>query len=145
MITLEKALVINASPEKAFARLGNPMNWLEDNSSIVDVTDITGEGVGRSYKMVYKMVGIKLPLTCTYTEYIENERVASKFEGGITGTFSLHLEPHNGSTKLSIVIEYTIPIPLIGKIAESLLAKRNDREWDVALANAKDAIEADSE
>ncbi len=55
--------------------------------------------------MVYKMVGIKLPQTCTCIEYVKNERIASKFEGGITGTFSLHLEPHNGSTKLSIVID----------------------------------------
>ena len=145
MLTLEKTIVINASPEKVFVRFDNPANMLEDNSSIVDVTDITGEGVGRSFKMVYKMVGIKFPQTCTYIEYVKNERIASKFEGGITGTFGLHLEPHNGSTKLSIVINYAIPIPLVGKIAESLLAKRNEREWDVVLANAKDAIEADSE
>ena len=53
-------------------------------------------------------------------------------------------EPENGSTKLSMTVDYEIPIPLVGKIAESLLAKRNEREWDVVLANAKDAIEADS-
>jgi hypothetical protein len=54
------------------------------------------------------------------------------------------LEPEGDSTKMSLTIEYAVPIPLIGKIAESLLSKRNEREWDVVLANAKDALEANS-
>lgn len=144
MPTFKKTMIINAPPEKIFARFCDPMHMIEDAANVVDVTDITGEGVGKSFKMVYKMAGIKLTQTCTYTDYVKNERLASKFEGGIKGTINWNLEPENDSTKLSITIDYAIPIPLVGKIAESILAKRNEREWDVVLANAKDAIEADS-
>jgi uncharacterized protein YndB with AHSA1/START domain len=144
MPTFKKTMMIDASPERVFARFCDPMNMLEDAPNAVDVIDITGEGVGKSFKSVYKMVGMKLSLTCTYTEYVENERLTSEFEGGITGTMSWVFEPDGGGTKLSLTCEYAVPVPLIGKIAESLLAKRNEREWDVVLANAKDALEADS-
>ncbi len=144
MPRIEKTLIIEAPPEKVFARFADPMNMLEDSANFVDVTDVTGEGVGESFKFVYKMAGIKFTQTFTYTEYVKNERLASKFEGGITGTTSWNIEPQNGGSKLTVVIDYAVPIPLVGKIAESLLAKRNEREWDAILANAKDTIEAGS-
>lgn len=144
MPRLEKTIAIDAPPEKVFARFDDPMNMLEDSANVVDVTDVAGEGVGKSFKFVYKMAGIKFTLTCTVIEYVKNERLASKFEGGITGTTSWNFEPQGGGSKLTVVIDYAVPIPLVGKIAESLLAKRNEREWDVILANAKDAIEAGS-
>ena len=144
MPTFTKTIIIDAPPEKVFARLSDPMNMIEDAPNAIEIIDMTGEGVGQSFKSVYKMAGMKFTLTSTITEYVENEKFAAKFEGGITGTSSWTLEPENGGTKYSLTVDYAIPIPLVGKIAESLLAKRNEREWDVILANAKDAIEADS-
>ena len=144
MPKFEKTLIIEAPPEKVFERFDNPLNMLEDVPNGVDCTDITGEGVGKSYKFVYKMAGIKLSQKSTYTEYVVNKKLATKFEGGITGTSVWDIEPQNGGTKLTVTVEYAVPIPLVGKIAESLLAKRNEREWDVVLANAKDALEAGS-
>ena len=144
MPTFTKTIVIDAPPEKVFARMSDPMNMMEDVPNAVDVIDITGEGVGMSFKSVYKMAGMKFTITSKYIEYVENEKLVGKFDGGFTGTMTWTLEPENGSTKMCITIEYSIPVPLIGKIAESILAKRNEREWDVILANAKDAIEADS-
>ncbi|MBL7186768.1 MAG: SRPBCC family protein [Phycisphaerae bacterium] len=144
MAKFEKTIVIDAPPEKVFARISDPMNMMEDIPNAVDCTDITGEGVGKSFKTVYKMAGIKLSMACTYTEYVEDKKIASTFDGGLKGTTSFVLEPENGGTKLTVTCEYAVPIPLIGKIAESLLAKRNEREWDVVLANIKDAIEAGS-
>jgi hypothetical protein len=38
-------------------------------------------------------------------------------------------------------IEYTIPIPVIGKIAEKIVLKRNEREADLAMANIKENME----
>jgi uncharacterized protein YndB with AHSA1/START domain len=144
MPTFTKTIIINASPEKVFARFSDPMNMMEDVPNAVDVIDITGEGVGMSFKSVYKMAGMKFTINSKYIEYVENEKLVGKFDGGFTGTMTWTLKPENGSTKMVITIDYSVPVPLIGKIAESILAKRNEREWDVILANAKDAIEADS-
>ena len=38
-------------------------------------------------------------------------------------------------------IEYTIPVPVLGKLAEKLVLKRNERETETALENVKDKME----
>jgi hypothetical protein len=38
----------------------------------------------------------------------------------------------------------SIPVPLIGKIAELLLKRQNDREWEAVLANIKARVEAET-
>ena len=41
--------------------------------------------------------------------------------------------------------EYEIPIPLVGKIAEMLLKKQNEREWEAILDNLKARLEAENQ
>lgn len=43
-------------------------------------------------------------------------------------------------TRLSLTVEYTMPIPVIGKIAEAVAAKINERDLDTMLANLKDVM-----
>jgi hypothetical protein len=38
--------------------------------------------------------------------------------------------------------EYTMPIPLLGKMAEAIAVKANEREIELMLANLKDMMEA---
>jgi hypothetical protein len=42
---------------------------------------------------------------------------------------------------MELDIEYTIPIPVLGKIAEKIMLKRNEREADLAMANVKEKME----
>jgi hypothetical protein len=39
-------------------------------------------------------------------------------------------------------IDYSIPIPVLGKLAEQLVLKRNQRDMDVSMENLKDNMEA---
>ena len=41
--------------------------------------------------------------------------------------------------------EYSIPIPLVGKVAEKLLKGRNEREWQTSLENLKELVEAENQ
>ena len=68
--------------------------------------------------------------------------LGSEFKGGINGHDIVTLEPHNGGTKVTDVYEHAIPIPLVGKIAEMLLKKQNEREGEHVLANLKARVEA---
>jgi hypothetical protein len=52
------------------------------------------------------------------------------------------LEPHGDGTTLTIDVDYTIPIPVLGKLAEKLVLKRNERELELALENVKDTLES---
>ncbi len=61
---------------------------------------------------------------------------------GIPSTFVWTYEGLNGTgTKLTLEVEYDIPAPVLGKIAEALLAKINERDADTMLANLKDVME----
>ncbi|GAI82981.1 unnamed protein product, partial [marine sediment metagenome] len=53
-----------------------------------------------------------------------------------------NFEPHDDGTKIDLSVEYTIPIPILGKIAEAIVLKQNEREADLALANIKAKMEA---
>lgn len=143
MIKSELTTVINAPPEKVFARISNPLNSIEDVPNVIEVKDIVGEGKGQSCRMVYKMVGIRLELEFTVAEYIPNERVTFEFKGGSNGKQTWKLIPQNGGCKLEVSGEYSIPVPLLGRMAELMLKKHNDREWEAILANIKARVESE--
>jgi len=50
-------------------------------------------------------------------------------------------KPVDEGTKLTITTEYKVPIPLLGKLAESIIVKMNENEQEVVLANVKAMME----
>ena len=144
MIKSELSVVIDAPPEKVFARVSNPLNSMEDVPNVVDVRDVVGEGEGQSCHMVYKMVGVRVELEFTVAEYIPNEQVTFEFKGGSNGRQTWKLTPQDGGCRLDVFGEYTIPVPLVGRMAELMLKRHNDREWEAMLANIKARVESDT-
>lgn len=43
---------------------------------------------------------------------------------------------------LDVVVEYIVPVPVIGKLAERLIVKQNEREAETLLAKPKALMEA---
>ena len=43
---------------------------------------------------------------------------------------------------MTFEIEYTVPVPVLGKLAEAVIVKMNEREGDLVLANLKARMEA---
>ena len=74
-------------------------------------------------------------------EFVPNKRVVARSRGGIDSTRTWTYEPQDGGTKLSVHIEYTIPVPVPGKIVEALVLRQNEREADLAMANIKAKME----
>ncbi len=144
MIKSELSIVIDTSPEKVFARISNPLSSLEDVPNVVEVTDITGQGKEMSWRLVYKMAGMRLELKFTYAEYIPNELLTLEFKGGSNGKQVWKLTPQNGGCMVDVSSEYSIPIPLVGKIAELILKRQNEREWEAILGNIKARLETEA-
>lgn len=145
MAKVERTDTINAPVEKVFAYIQDPTTNPEWIPSQIEVTDVkrTEEGVGTHYRWAYKLVGIRLTGESTFTEYVPNERLVDQSKGGIASTWTYTLQPRDGGTKLTLVVEYTIPIPVLGKFAEGLVLSRNEREADMAVANLKGILEAE--
>lgn len=143
MAKITKTITINAPVEKVFSFMTNPVNLPEVWPSMVEVKDVKPAPVGGyNFSWVYKMAGIKFEGATETTEYILNQREADKSTKGINSTFVWHYEAHDGGTKLTMEAEYVVPVPLLGKLAESFIIKQNEHEADALLANLKARMEA---
>jgi len=143
MIKSELSITIDAPPEKVFARIEDFKSNIEWVPSLIEIKNVTGKGKGQTHQSVYKMMGIKMEMNATVTEHVPNERFTLEFSGGGNGRMVYVLEPLNNGCKLDVTYEYSMPIPLVGKIAERLLKKRNEREFQTCLENLKELIETE--
>jgi uncharacterized protein YndB with AHSA1/START domain len=141
MTTIHTSVNINAPVEEVFAYLADPMNIQEWMVGMTEVMDVTGSGVGQRYHWKYKMAGVPLRGESTISEHVPNERRVAVSKGGITSTFTFTFAPTEGGTKLDMDVDYTIPIPVLGKLAEKLVLKRNQREADLNNQNIKERLE----
>ena len=143
MVRIERNILINAPVEKVFAYHSDPKNSPEYWPSFQEVKDIESlPNGGNKYNWVYKMAGIRLNGSTTTTEFEENKLLSIKSEGGIDSTFSYTYQTEGDGTRLNLVVEYTVPIPVLGKLAESFILKMNEREADTVMANLKGLLEA---
>jgi len=139
---VERGISIKVPVEKAFSYITDPKNELEWLPSMTDVRDLIGLGVGQSWGWTYKMLGLSLKGKTEVTEFASNKRYVYKSSGGITSTWTYTFTPEAGGTRLNLAVEYTIPIPVLGKVAERLVLAQNEREADLAVANIKARLES---
>ena len=137
------SVFIKAPVDKVFSYTENPANMPDFWLSLQECTDIKRlPSGGFTYSWVYKMSGMRFKGTARTTEYVANRRVVNVTKGGIPSVQTWTFEPEPGGTKVTFAAEYTVPIPLLGKMAEALIVKMNQREADTLLANLKDRMEA---
>jgi uncharacterized membrane protein len=143
MARVETSIVIKAPVEKVFNYLDDPMSNPEWLPGMIDVKDVvqTPDKVGTHFRWTYKMAGMRFEGETTTTEYVANKRIVTKSKGGISSTWTFTFDPHPEGAKLTVAVDYSIPIPVIGKLAESLVLKQNEREANLALTNVKEKVE----
>lgn len=143
MIGASKTVTINAPVEKVFAFMENPANLPEIWPSMIDVTNIKEFPDNKyTYDWTYKMAGMKFHGAAETLEYMPNKRIVVKTTKGIESEFKWDYRPEGDGTKLTVEVEYNVPIPLVGKLAESLIVRQNEREAEILLDNLKMRMEA---
>jgi len=141
MAKVERSITINAPVEKVFSYITDPMNSLEYTPGMTEVRDITGQGLGQKFGWTYKMIGIPFKGEFEVMECIPNERYVEKSTGGIVSTWTWTFKPEAGGTLVNVVVEYTIPVPVLGKVGERLVMKQTEREADISVAYIKERLE----
>ena len=141
MPKINNSINISAPVEKVFAYVTDPLANLEWLVGTTEVTDVTGSGIGQHFQWKYNMLGVPLRGESTVSEHVPNERRVAQTKGGVTSTWAFTLAPHEGGTKLDLELDYTIPVPVLGKLAEKLVLKRNQREADLSMENIKQRLE----
>jgi carbon monoxide dehydrogenase subunit G len=142
MTKIVKHIEIDAPVEKVFEYMSHPENLVQIWPSMVDVNNIVEEPEGHlTYDWTYKMAGLKFKGTSVTKEAVENKRSVVTNEKGIPSTFVWEYHPHNGGTALDVEIEYKVPTPVLGKLAEKAIVKMNDHEAETLLTNLKIVME----
>ena len=143
MAKVEKTITINAPVEKVFDYIDQPTNLPEIWPSLMEIKDVqTLPNGGHTDRWVYKMAGMRFEGTTEGIEHVTNQRIVSKTKGGVESTQTWVFQPEAGGTKVTFEVEYNIPIPVLGKLAEAIVVKMNDREGDSILANLKTRMES---
>jgi uncharacterized protein YndB with AHSA1/START domain len=142
MIKANKSVYINAPVEKVFAYLEDPSNLPEVWPSMVEVRNIKDEADGKkNYEWTYKMAGVNINGFSETLEYEANKRIVVHNPKGIESKFTWDYIPEDNGTRINVEVEYTIPLPVLGKLAESIIIKQNEKEADTLLANIKSKME----
>lgn len=143
MATFTRSISIKAPVDVVFDYWKNPANWPEVWPSMVSVGDVvlTSEGVGTSSTWVYKMAGIRLEGSGVFTGFEQNRRIEQATSGGVESTFLWTFEPEADGTRMSAVVDYEIPIPVLGRLVEKFVLSANEHEAEVTLANLKARLE----
>jgi uncharacterized membrane protein len=142
MIKIGKSITINAPVKKIFDYLSEPTNQPEIWPSLIEIKDVQRLPDGKTKnRWVYKMAGMRLEGTSEGVESIANQRIFSKTKGGVESTQTWMFQPEGDGTKVTFEVEYTVPIPVLGKLAEAIIVKMNEHEGEVILANLKTRME----
>jgi uncharacterized membrane protein len=138
-----KSVVVNAPVDRVYAYLDDPIHMPEFWPSLIEIKDVhTLPNGGHSNRWTYKMAGVRLEGTSEDVEHIRNERIVAKTKGGVDSTQTWELEPEGDETKVTFKVDYTVPVPVLGKLAEAAIVKLNDHEGDVVMENLKTLVEA---
>ena len=136
-----KTINIKAPVEKVYDYISEPTNLPEIWPSLVEIKDVQKlPSGGTKERWVYKMAGIRLEGT-SESEDTKNQRIVSKSKGGVKSTQTWMFQPEAGGTKVTLEVEYTVPIPVLGKLAEAIIVKMNEHEVELILANLKVRME----
>lgn len=141
MVKGEANIFINAPVEKVFGFLLETEKLPEWMPLLVEVYDIQGKGVGQTYKWTYKFMGIKFEGTNEIIELLENMKTVTKSKAGIDSIWTFTLEKEGVGTKVDLLVEYTVPIPVLGKFAENYVVKKSTQDIQQALESLKHVLE----
>lgn len=142
MAQVKRSIRVDAPVEKVYDYLVDYKNQPDWIPSSVEVWDASEPGVGQTFKWKYKMAGLLIEGESTVTELVHNKRMRFQTKGAVASEWLLLVEAKNGGAEVELNIEYTIPVPVLGKVAEKIVLKRNEREADLAMENIKVTLES---
>jgi len=133
---VDKEVWIEAPIEKIFGYISEPSNLPEFWPSLMGIKDVQSlPNGGYSARWVYKMLGMLFEGTGKYTKIVPNQFFVIETKGGIRSTIAWTFRSRETKTRVTLTIEYKVPIPLLGKLAEAIILKMNDHEGDLIMAN----------
>ena len=136
MTRIDGEVILEVPMEKIFGYISEPRNLPEFWSSVIEVKDVKSlPNGGYSARWFYKMAGMRFEGKGEYTSFFPNKLIVIETTGGIFSTITWTFRSNENITKVTFTVEYTVPIPLLGKLAEAIIMKINEQEMNLIMAN----------
>jgi uncharacterized protein YndB with AHSA1/START domain len=143
MRKLLKSIEISAPVDRVWEFITTPTNLPAVWPSLIAVANVRRRADGtNSFDWTYKMAGIRFHGHSRPLDVKPSSVLVMRNDEGIPSTFRWTFQPKGTGTVLSVYVEYAMPVPVLGPIAESVIARKNERELDVLLANTKAELES---
>ena len=135
---LEKEGTIEVPLEIVFGYSSVPNNLPEFWPSLIEIKDVQPlPNGGYRARWVYKMAGMRFEGRGEYTQIVPNKWFVIETKGGISSIITWTFRSEGNRTRVFLTIEYKVPIPLLGKLAEAIIVKMNEQEGDLIMANLR--------
>ena len=142
MAKVSRSTTVHRRVEDVFDFLEDKTHFPEFWPSMMDVSDVQNlPNGGKRFHWTYKMAGLRFEGDSDEIEVIPNRKLVSKNEKGIESTVTWLMDGHGEDTDLTFEVDYKVPVPVLGKLAEKVAVKLNENEADTMIANLKTQIE----
>jgi len=136
MARIDKEVTVNAPLERVFNYLNVPSNLPELWPSLIEIKDeLLLPNGGYSARWLYKMVGMRFEGSSECVDILPNQHIVAETKGGVSSTITWTFRSREDLTRVTLTIEYKVPVPLLGKLAEAIIVMMNEQEGDLIMAN----------
>lgn len=126
MARIEKSIDISAPVETVFEFAADWQNWLKFFEGVSDLKPTTEKtrGVGSRFAYKIKTLGVEDETEREVTGFVENEGWTATSIKGPQSNVQWVFARVSEKTRVTLIEEYKVPIPLVGGILDALLIKR---------------------
>jgi carbon monoxide dehydrogenase subunit G len=142
MMSFSHSVVVDAPQETVFDYVTDPTKMAEWLPNMVLTHHIVGSGEGQQYEWTYKISGILFHGESVVVEYLPSALAVHQTIGAVNSTWTFRVEPLKEQSKFTLDVAYEVPVPVLGKLAEHVIARRDARLVGLALENVKETLEA---
>lgn len=144
MPTINKKITINASLDAVFDFIIKPSNLPQVWTSLIKIENEhhLPDG-GYSFDWQYRMGGIVLSGSGRHTNVVPNRWLVCETKSAVNSKITWTVRSTGINTRLFFTIDYRIPIPVLGWMAEKTIIRMNESETESLLANIKAKLETD--
>jgi uncharacterized membrane protein len=139
MATIRRSITIRAPIAQIFDFVADPTRLPQIWPSLVAVHNVQTHANGSSFDWDYKLLAMRIRGHSDPVELVRNERLVSRSEKGIPSTFRWLFTAEGDHAQVALEVDYTVP--MLGRLAEGVVGKLNEREAETLLANLKRTLE----
>lgn len=135
MAVIERSFQLNAPPEQVFAFLADHAHDPEWLPGLVASHNFQGEGTSYQWEWTFQMAGMKFNGVGQVIEHEPPRRHVVETRGGMISTWAWTVDPEGEGSRVHLRLEYTVPVAVLGKMAERLILGQNEKAADEGVRN----------